>query len=220
MPVIVLATSGRDVLVGQGGIWITDLLKSRPQERERAFERQKIRGFPNTPEGKSQAIAEASRRAKEFGANTKFTEPKWKDDGDPRYSTRFLSSDQINPPGFIKGTFPDKEFPGETPEAAARREFKEETGHSVDALTEVAANTFRLEIPQAQKSAIIQSWRNMGQMGELVELRWEPMADIRKDVTKLNPESQKAVPYLPTYYAGTRRRRRRRKVYKSRKYRK
>lgn len=217
MPVIVLATSGRDVLIGQGGRWITDLLKSRRSDQDRAFAQQKIRGFPNTPDGKRQAIAEAGRRATEFGVNTKFTEPKWKDDGDPRYSTRFLS-DQVNPPGFIKGTFPDKEYPGEEPIKAAVREFGEETGYTIDesSLTEVAPGIFRIEIPQAQKSAIIQSWRRMGRMGELFELRWEPMVDIRKDVESLNPESKTAVPYLPTYYAGTRRRRRR-KVYKSRK---
>lgn len=211
MPVIVLATSGRDVLIGQGGQWLVDTTP----DKEIIYTAQKITGFPNTEEGKQAATAKAAIRARQLGPDIKFTELEWKTNPD-RYSTRFLTP--INPPGFIKGTYPDDKYPNETPRQAAIREFREETGYSIERfpLIEVAPKIFRIEIPQDQKSAVIQSWRNMGAMGELFELRWEPNVDIRKDAAKLNSESRPAVAYLPTYYAGTRRRRRRR-VFRSRK---
>lgn len=210
MSVIVLATSGRDVLITQGGKWLVD---SAP-DNDAVYSAQKITGFPNTEVGRQAAVNEAIRRSKQFGEDVRFTPLEWKTNPD-RYSTRFLIP--INPPGFIKGTYPDKKFPGETPEKAARREFKEESGYSLDRfkLTEKAPGIFYVEIPTDQKDVIRKTWREMGPQNELYELRWEPIPDIRTDILKLNPQSQPAVQYLPMK-AGTRRRRRR-KAFRSRK---
>lgn len=204
MPVIVLAINGRDVLIAQAGKWLTDTDKS-------VFDLQKIMGFPNTPDGKIQATQEAVRRAERLGPDVKFTPLEWKTEPD-RYSTRFVKPGY--PPGFLKGTYPDPKYPNESPMEAAIREVREETKFDITPYRIVPKTdtVFLVEIP---KEGILQSWRAMGREGELVDLRWEPISDIRKDIRLLNPESQAAVQHLPLK-AGTRRRRRRR-VFRSRK---
>ena len=197
MPVIVLATSGRDVLIAQSGKWVTDEDKS-------VFPLQKITGVPNTPR-RRRAIEVATQRAQQLGEEVKFTPLEWKTEPD-RFSTRFVKPG--NPPGFLKGTFPDSKYPDEAPVEAAIREVKEETNFDITPYKIVPKTDriFQVEIPAEQKQSIIQSWRAMGRQGELVDLRWEPISDIRKDIRMLNSESQAAVQYLPLK-AGTRRRR-------------
>lgn len=205
MPVIVLAVNGREVLVAQGGKWLTDTDES-------IFKLQKLTGFENTPEGKTKATQQAEQSAKQLGEEVKFTPLEWKDDKyGKRFSTRFVGPG--NPPGFLKGTYPDPKFPNESPVEAAIREVQEETRFDIRPYRVVpkAENVFLVEIP---KEGIIQSWRAMGRQGELIDLRWEPISDIRKDIRLLNSESQAAVQHLPLK-AGTRRRKR--KAFRSRK---
>lgn len=204
MPVIVLAISGRDVLIAQSGKWLTD-----GRKETKLFQLQKITGFPNTPEGLAAANEEALRRANTVGTDIRYTPLVWKTAPD-RYSTRFLTP--ANPPGFVKGTFPDADFPGETAMAAAVREFEEETGYDIGrSLLQptTTAGIFTVNISPGEKTAILRSWNAMGRVGELYDLRWEPIADIRKDIGLLNGESQQAVQYLPQR-AGRRKTRRRR----------
>ena len=196
MPVIVLATSGRDVLIAQGGKWLTDMDKT-------VYELQRITGVPNTPRRRN-ATEVATERAQQLGEEVKFTPLEWKTSPD-RFSTRFVGPG--NPPGFLKGTYPDPKFPDESPVEAAIREVKEETGFDIRPYRIVPKTDtiFQVEIP---KEGILQSWRAMGRQGELIDLRGEPISDIRKGIRLLNSESQAAVQYLPKV-AGTRRRRRR-----------
>jgi 8-oxo-dGTP pyrophosphatase MutT (NUDIX family) len=200
MPVIVLATSGRDVLISQSGKWLTDVKKD-----PKIFQLQKI---PGTATGLAAAKQEALRRADSIGSDIKYTPLVWKTNPD-RWSTRFLTP--MNPPGFIKGTFPDSDFKGETEAAAAVREFKEETGYDIRRFPlqpTTASGVFTVEIPESEKAAVIASWKAMGREGEIYELRWEPIVDIRKDVALLNAESKTAVQFLPVV-AGKRKTRRR-----------
>ena len=197
MPVIVLAISGRDVLIAQSGKWLTDVKKD-----PKLFQLQKI---PGTQDGLSTARAEALRRAESLGPDIRFTPLVWKTNPD-RWSTRFLTP--MNAPGFVKGTFPDSDFPGESEIDAAAREFKEETGYAITGLKPTGApGVFTLDVPSTEKAAIINAWMAMGREGELYDLRWEPITDIRKDIALLNSESNPAVQYLPLR-AGRRKTRR------------
>jgi len=203
MPVIVLATSGRDVLVAQSGKWLTDVNKD-----PKIFQLQKI---PGTRDGVAAARAEALRRAESLGPDVRFTPLVWKTNPD-RWSTRFLTP--INPPGFVKGTFPDSDFPGESEMAATVREFKEETGYDISRFSlkpTPGRGMFTVAIPAEEKAAIIKSWKAMGKEGELYDLRWEPIPDIQKDVAPLNTESKLAVPYLAAR-AGRRKTRRQKTI--------
>lgn len=200
MPVIVLATSGRNVLISIPGKWLAD-------DTPGLHEAQRI----YLPEARRAAAdREATSRARHLGEDVKYTPLVWKpkdSHGDDRFSTRYSRPGES--PGFVKGTFPDRAFPGESEADAARREFQEETGTAIDPAwtwTRVAPNVFRVEVPESKTKGILRSWKAMGREGELHDLRWEPISDVRKDIRLLNTESRSAVQYLPLK-AGTRRRR-------------
>ena len=209
MPVIVLAVSGRNVLVAEGGRWLED------KEREATW-KPYIRSKQIFPSDERSAMTSvAARRAAEatarsLGDDIHFTPLVWSAEK-RQYSTRFLYP--ANPPGFIKGTFPDLEHPRELAIVAALREFKEETGYcgSEFPIYEIRPTIFRMDIPDNQdiRDDIIARWRALGIERELSDLRWESISDIKRDMRVLNMESQGAVQYLPN--AGGRRKTRRRK---------
>lgn len=236
MPVIVIARSGRDVLIGQNGIYLQDTHWIDPAVLR---DSQRVTQLPdgaggnrvvaNTPADKVAAAQlfrskaenytndlKAAGRIKNFD-KIKYDSVKWKvatpadaARGIPalpdRFVTRFIYP--IRPAGFIKGTFPDAEFPGETPQQAAAREFREETGTDIPIANFVAVpgagNIFILTVPLAQKPTITASWRAMDQNyeGELFELTWEPIVDIYKIRDSLNAESRAAAVHLPAESGG------------------
>jgi hypothetical protein len=196
MAVIVIATHRDHVLITSGGKWLLNTMRSPPM-KERVAKAQR-----STAKTSADAYVDlyATRPA-----NTLMTPPVQKVDketGQPYFTVRYISQAHPNPPGFIKGTFPDSKFKGESPQDAAAREFEEETGYRVPdqhRFREVAAGTniFKLAVPSELEAALIfRSWTiklEAGE-GELVDLGWVPIKNVRKE--SLNPESQIAFPYL------------------------
>jgi hypothetical protein len=189
MSVLVLALNRGKVLLGTGGKWYREGKSQAEQATIAAMQRTSATD-PDTAVTDLIATAPPGVR---IG-------PVVKKNG--YYSTRFIDpSKRGNPWGFIKGTFPDTNYPGETAEAAARREFEEETSTPLtEPLTEVAPTIFRVTVDDAKADAILRTWRTKSRegYGELVNLEWVPIQDVRKD---LNPESMAALAFLPGWKA-------------------
>ena len=182
--VVILAVNNGDVLCARGGKWMN------------LYAKQKIEDLRE--DQKDEAIRRFRAIATELGRNVKFTPPVWKKDPN-RWSTRFVGAP--NPIGFVKGTFPDSEHPGETPVQAAQREFAEETGYAlpVERFEELSKYIFLVQVDNTERDAILQAWTAMGNMGELVSLEWRRIGAL---VTRdFNTPSQEALPHLAVYHS-------------------
>lgn len=214
MAVIVLAVSGRDVLICNSGKFLADQ-NWIPGNELRAAQRVDVLGgrvVTNTEQDKQAAITIFLQRADQFtqrlNQHIKVGNVEWKPAspanparGIPalpnRFTTRFLYP--MNPAGFIKGTYPDLVFPGETPKQAAAREFFEETGTRIDLgrfQNTPDPNVFILNISPAEKQSILNTWGQL-RTGELYQLYWVPIAEVCATPMHLNQQCQYAVQYLP-----------------------
>jgi hypothetical protein len=221
MSVVVVVVSGRDVLISQSGIfladrdWIADIRAQQRIDKLPANTAVGTRPVANTAADKALATQQfltraenltrtlrASRNIEQYDKVT-LKQVEWKDAVvqhgealDDRYTTRFLYP--ANPPGFIKGTFPDPGHPGETAQQAAAREFFEETSTQLPlaSFRVIQPTIFMVTIPPDQKQQIIETWRALP-TGELSDLRWEPIRDVLTDIGILNLESRPAAPFLP-----------------------
>jgi 8-oxo-dGTP pyrophosphatase MutT (NUDIX family) len=187
MPVIVFALNRGRVLLASGGKWYKD--------GKSLEERKKIRELQSTgATDPGSAIADLIATAP---PGVRVTPLAKKDD---QYVTKFIDpSKGGNPWGFIKGTFPDTDYPDESPEEAVRREFEEETSTPLtEPLTPIpkAPNVFQVDLNDEKADAVIRNWRKAARegYGELVNLEWVPIKDVQDN---LNEESNAVLPLLP-----------------------
>jgi hypothetical protein len=198
MPVIVFAIHGKNILIGRGGKWHADGKSDAEKERIANLQRSKLDTL-------------AAATAELLGKRPKDTlvrQPIKKKD---YFSTRFIDLDDPHPPGFIKGTYPDTEHPDEKPKAAAAREFEEETFTKFDTgrFTEVSLGTkvYKIVLKDAEATEVLKNWKDgkAAGMGELVDLKWVPIADILAEKLDLNPESTEVIERLQRLKLGGRR---------------
>lgn len=229
MVVAIFAISGTDVLIAQGGEYLTDKT-TIGIDMNMVRDLQRVTTVQNRPVQNTEADKQLARdifvsRARDLTNSlrtnggilgtdkVKANSVTWKE-AQPanaakkilalpgRFVTRFIVP--IHPPGFVKGTYPDPAYPGETPQQAAAREFQEETGVSLPVSSFMPnpqnPTIFRLSVSPAQKDQIVRTWSAMDQqnLGELFELRWEPISDIYADRTKLNNDSKAIIEFLPS----------------------
>jgi hypothetical protein len=198
MPVIVFAIHGKNILIGRGGKWHADGKSDAEKDRIANLQRSKLDTL-------AAAVAEL------LGKRPKDTLVRQPLKREEYYTTRFIDLNDPNPPGFIKGTHPDTEHPGEKPKAAAAREFEEETFTKFDVgrFTEVSLGTkiYKIVLKDAEAAEVMKNWTagKASGMGELVELDWVPIADILSGKLTLNSESDAAIDRLRRLKLGGRR---------------
>jgi hypothetical protein len=189
MPVIVLALHDKNVLIATGGKWYMD--GKSDTDAEIIAESQRSRTTTNA--------ADATREIQSAMPPNTLMKPVVKK---PAYfTTKFVDKSRPNPPGFIKGTFPDKDFKNEKPKEAAAREFGEETFTKlpVGRFTEVSLGTkiYKVTLTDAEAKDVISNWsaKYKANIGELLDLKWVSIETAK--TMSLNPESSTAVKYLP-----------------------
>jgi hypothetical protein len=205
MPVIVFAIHDKKILVATGGSWYAD--GKTDTEKEAIAKAQR-----------SSAATAVVATAEILTRLPKDTQMKPVEQRTPKgkpayFTTRFVNKSDPHPPGFIKGTFPDKEHhPNEKPKEAAVREFEEETFTRIPIgrFTEVSLGTgvYKVILTDAEARDVITNWKtnHAANIGELVDLKWMLIATLLADVAsgklKLNSESNAAVRYLEKLKLG------------------
>jgi hypothetical protein len=211
MPVIVLAVHGDEVLLARGARWYMD---KRPASEQPVIAELQRSRKPTLKEAEDEIRGRIGNHP--LLPDTLMMRPLVKK---PKYfTTKFVDTTDTFPEGFIKGTFPDSDYPGESPQSAAAREFEEETGVSFpDTRFQSLSSTpmiFRIKLTDDEFSQVVSTYaaRRANKIGEIVSLR--PVKISAVDATQLNPESRVAVSYL-TVSGGRRRRRTRRRMLKN-----
>ena len=227
MPVIVFTVNGSDVLVASSGKWLQEKMGF-----PNVYGNQEVKSYlgkpvTDTPEFLNIVTTMFKKRAENYGKDIKYTPIKFKgpdrNKNYSRFSTKFIYPE--NTIGFIKGTYPDEEHGGrnEAPNVAASREFKEETGFEIPPASFIPVpideslrdyHVFKVVIPD--RNGVISSWTamNANKVGELYNLRWAPISEIKGTV--LNQESEAVKQYLPLT-GGKRRSKKTRKLKLSKK---
>ena len=205
MPVIAIAVHKDNVLLATGGKWLIDG-KSKPIQARIAKEQQ------STKTTEKEAADEIRKRLPKGVHMKPLVKKLDKDTNQPYFTTKFIKLDDPNTPGFIKGTFPDKNYKNELPEAAIAREFEEETFTKLDEskFHQVAPHVFKVELTDAESKEVIRNWKakfTHEKTGELVNLEWVPITSILSGTPTLNEESQAVLKHLippPPAGGGTR----------------
>jgi hypothetical protein len=181
--VVILENRGR-VLIGESGKYLQDTQKLGDVQ---SF------AFPNTPDGKRDAERAAQRQAKSLKA-LGFTPLVWKTDPPkgPRYSTKFLG------PGTTVGLLKGGIERGETPEQAAVREIREETGFNLNEgrmQSTSSPTVFRIELTDREATEILASWDRLRREtgSELVALQWKTPGELRPLKDLVNSETKSAL---------------------------
>jgi hypothetical protein len=97
-------------------------------------------------------------------ANTLMTPPVQKvdkDTGQPYFTVRYISQAHPNPPGFIKGTFPDSKFKGESPQDAARARVRRRNGVSRPGSTSIQGSCRGNKHIQTRRAERVRSCVNL-----------------------------------------------------------
>ena len=199
MPVIAIVVHNDSVLLASGGKWLIDG-KSKPiQER--------IRKEQRSTKPTEQEAADEIRARLPSGVHMKPLVKKA-----TYFTTKFIKLADPNKPGFLKGTFPDRDHEHETPKAAIVREVEEETFTKLDEskFHQVASHVFKVELTDAESKEVIRNWKakfTHEKTGELVNLEWVPITSILSGTPTLNEESQADLKHLippPPAGGGTR----------------
>lgn len=209
MSVIVLAVHGDEVLLARGARWYMD---KRPASEQPVIAELQRSRKPTLKEAEDEIRGRIGNHP--LLPDTLMMRPLVKK---PKYfTTKFVDTTDTFPEGFIKGTFPDSDYPGELPQSAAAREFEEETGVSfpVTRFIPLSAGIFRIKLTDDEFNQVLSTYaaRRANKIGEIVSLR--PVKISAVDPATLNPESRVAVPDLRKS-GGRRRRRTRRRMLKN-----
>lgn len=199
MPVIVIALHDKKVLIATGAGWLMN--GKSTSEKAAIAEAQRS-------DAATEAAAEREIHAR-LPKNCMMKPVVWKE-RDGYYTTKFVDKSSPNPPGFIKGTFPDREYPGEKPKDAAAREFEEETftKFPVGRFSEVSFGTqvYKITLTDSEAQSVIANWKRhySKDVGELIDLKWVPIADVLDNREDYNPQSREVFSRLEKYKGGGR----------------
>jgi len=199
MPVIVLALHDKKVLIATGAGWLMNGKSHAEQGRIAEAQRS---------EAGTESAAEKDIRTR-LPKNCMMRPLVWKEK-EGYYTTKFVNKSDPNPPGFIKGTFPDKEFPKEGPKEAAAREFEEETFTKIPVgrFSEVSLQTqvYKVILTDGEAHSVIANWKRHydKDIGELIDLKWVPIADVLANRDDYNSQSQHVFHRLEKYKGGNR----------------
>lgn len=186
MPVIAIAVHKDNVLLATGGKWYIDG-KSKPLQARIAKEQRSTKPTEEEAADEIRARLPKGVHMKPLVKKTDY------------FTTKFVKLSDPNPPGFIKGTYPERD--GESPEAAIVREFEEETFTKIDKdkFHKVAHHVYKVQLTDDEAKAAIDNWKEKftkEKTGELVNLEWVPIASVLGGTPKLNEESQAVVEHL------------------------
>jgi hypothetical protein len=203
MTSIVFVIYDKSVLIATGAKWLLD--DKQGGEALKIAEDQ--RSYKST---KEEALAEIQQKLPPNCLIRLPLDKKVDSKGAQYYTTRFVDKSKPNPPGFIKGQINSSK--GETPKAAAAREFEEETFTKIDQSrfleVSLGSGVFKLVLTnKSEADAILPNWQknlNAG-LGELVNLEWVPVADIKANKIDLNDDSKGVMVYFNRMRFGGRR---------------
>lgn len=202
--VAVIATFGRNVLIGQSGRYVMDGLSGEPLQT--IIKAQRFPALEDTLNARNDAMVlfEAYAYIHKYNVG----EISWKPAdarGPARYSTKYIRRTNPNPPGFIKGTVIPPSADHVFLRQKAIDEFKEEVGiqlEDTDLIETSQPNVFVVDmVPLVErKQYVIDAWNETRPFTELVHLEW-----VNRDaLPQLNEQSQSIHHLIPSVTGGRR----------------